>query len=126
MGADYTRLHRLCNRNVQKNATILERLEKLKNTKDFTWEQLAEKLALSVSMLMQVKSGDRQLSPRALFRLECAEKLAGLRYSEPVAGAHEVKEAALSTDLIQEVLSDAADIKHRIEMMEFKLRKLMK
>jgi transcriptional regulator with XRE-family HTH domain len=69
---------------VQKSATILERLERLKNVKDFTWEQLAEKLDLSVSMLMQVKSGDRQLSPRALFRLDCAEKMANLRYPEPV------------------------------------------
>lgn len=111
---------------MKKSAIILERLERLKNVKDFTWEELAEKLALSVSMLMQVKSGDRQLSPRALFRLECAEKIAGLGYPEQMTAAHEIKEAPSNSGLLEEVLSEMAEIKHRIEMMEFKLKKLRK
>jgi transcriptional regulator with XRE-family HTH domain len=38
-----------------------------------TWEQVAEKLGVSVSMLMMVKRGHRNLSPKSLYRLEQAE-----------------------------------------------------
>jgi hypothetical protein len=31
-----------------------------------------------------------------------------------------------STELLGEILSDTAEIKHRIEMLEFKIRKLTK
>ena len=58
-----------------------ERLEVLREKQRWTWQQLAEKLDLSVSMLMMVKRGQRELSKRAQWRLEDAEVAAGLRTS---------------------------------------------
>lgn len=39
-----------------------------------TWSQLAEKLGISVSMIMMVKRGQRNLSAKAVYRLEQAER----------------------------------------------------
>ena len=47
--------------------------------KQWTWDAVAERIGISVSMLYQVKRGDCQLSPKALFRLEVAERAEGLR-----------------------------------------------
>ena len=56
-----------------------ERLEVLREKQRWTWQQLAEKLDLSVSMLMMVKRGHRELGKRAQWRLDDAEVAAGLR-----------------------------------------------
>lgn len=58
--------------------TIFDRLEKLRNEKNLTWEHLAGKLELSVSMLMMVRRGERQLSDKALHRLGQVEWAAGI------------------------------------------------
>jgi transcriptional regulator with XRE-family HTH domain len=39
-----------------------------------TWGQVAKKLGISVSMFMMVKRGERNLSAKALYRLEQAER----------------------------------------------------
>jgi hypothetical protein len=43
-----------------------------------TWAEVGEEIGLSESMIYQVKSGARQLSPKAEFRLSIAERKAGL------------------------------------------------
>ena len=60
-------------------SSIAERLQKLRLKKQFTWEQLADMVGLTASMLYQVKRGERGLSDKALYRLEQAEIVAGLR-----------------------------------------------
>lgn len=56
-----------------------ERLQILRLKKQLTWEQLAELLGLSAAMLYHVKRGVRNLSEKAVYRLEQAEVTAGLR-----------------------------------------------
>lgn len=56
-----------------------ERLQILRLKKQLSWEQLAELLGLSVAMLYHVKRGVRNLSEKAVYRLEQAEVTAGLR-----------------------------------------------
>jgi len=55
-----------------------ERLETLRFALRYQWGELAEHLGLSRSMLDQVRKGQRQLSFKALTRLEQAEQAAGI------------------------------------------------
>jgi len=50
-----------------------------------TWSQVAQKLGVSVPMLMLVKSGHRNLSEKVLARLEWAEVEAGLKPSSTLS-----------------------------------------
>jgi transcriptional regulator with XRE-family HTH domain len=58
--------------------SVVQRLEQLRAESQGTWADVARDLGLSESMLYQVKSGKRQLSPRSLHRLAQAERAAGL------------------------------------------------
>ena len=58
------------------NITVADRLEKFRLSLGLTWRQTAERLKLSVPMLMQVRSGLRNMGPLALRRLEEAEQSA--------------------------------------------------
>jgi len=60
-----------------------ERLQNLRLKKQLTWEQLADLLGLTVAMLYHVKRGFRNLSEKAVYRLEQAEVAAGLRRPAP-------------------------------------------
>src|SRR5664279_3782281 len=53
---------------------IFERLRRFQVSQGMTWDQVAKKLGISVSMFMMVKRGERNLSPKALYRLEEAER----------------------------------------------------
>jgi len=55
---------------------VAERLEDYRLSLGLTWKQVAERLKLSVPMLMQVRSGLRNMSALALHRLEAAEDAA--------------------------------------------------
>jgi transcriptional regulator with XRE-family HTH domain len=59
-------------------SSVPQRLERLRVHTQSTWEQVAERIGITSSMLYQVKRGDRQLSSKAIFRLEMAEKEARL------------------------------------------------
>lgn len=50
------------------------RLRHLQVAEGLTWSQVAQKLGVGVSMLMMVKSGERGLGPRTLYRLEQVER----------------------------------------------------
>lgn len=54
--------------------SLVQRLEKLRVVKQMTWVEIGELLGLSDSMLYQVRRGTKQLSDKAVHRLEMAEK----------------------------------------------------
>jgi len=60
---------------VKKNS-ITDRLEEYRLSLGLTWRQVAERLGLSVPMVMQVRSGLRKMGPLALRRFEKAEEAA--------------------------------------------------
>jgi transcriptional regulator with XRE-family HTH domain len=55
---------------------IAARLQEYRLSQGLTWRQVAERLRLSVPMLMQVRSGLRRMGPLALRRFEEAEEAA--------------------------------------------------
>jgi transcriptional regulator with XRE-family HTH domain len=59
-----------------KKISISDRLEEYRVSLGLKWSQVAERLRLSVPMLMQVRSGLRKLGPLALRRFEEAERAA--------------------------------------------------
>jgi transcriptional regulator with XRE-family HTH domain len=66
-------------RNQKKTLSSFDRLDRLRRNQELTWSQIAEKLGVSVPMLMMVKAGSRNLSEKVLVRLEWAEVEAGLK-----------------------------------------------
>ena len=57
----------------------IERLERLRVTCDLTWQKVADRLGISVGMLMMVKAGQRSLSEKVLHKLLAQEVVAGIR-----------------------------------------------
>lgn len=55
-----------------------KRLDRLRVTLQSNWADIAQKLDLSESMVYQVKSGKKELSEKAIYRLEQAEREAGI------------------------------------------------
>jgi transcriptional regulator with XRE-family HTH domain len=53
---------------------IFQRLRRFQVSEGMTWVQVAKMLDISVSMVMMVKRGERNLSPKAMYRLEHAER----------------------------------------------------
>src|ERR1051326_4622722 len=64
-----------------KKSPSYSRLERLRLVTGKTWQQIADDLKVDRSMLFHVKSGARNLSDKALFRLREAELAAGINYS---------------------------------------------
>ena len=58
---------------------VVQRLRRYQVSEGKTWREVAEKLGVSLSMIMMVQRGDRRLSAKALYRLEEAEKEANQR-----------------------------------------------
>ena len=71
----------------KKSATLFQRLERLRRMQELTWNQVGQKLGVSVPMLMLVKTGRRNLSEKVLARLQWAEVEAGLRAKSSVSEA---------------------------------------
>ncbi len=69
----------------KKIAPAFERLARLRNSQELTWNQLAQKLGVGVSMLMMVKSGKRNLSEKVMIRLEWMEVDAGIKPASKVS-----------------------------------------
>jgi len=65
--------------NTNKKPALFNRLDRLRRLQELTWNQVGEKLGVSVPMLMMVKAGSRNLSKKILARLEWAEVEAGLK-----------------------------------------------
>jgi hypothetical protein len=60
---------------------VFDRLRHYQVSEGLTWKQVAENLQISVSTIMGVKAQKRNLGPKALFRLEEAEREAATRRS---------------------------------------------
>jgi len=56
----------------------IQRLETFRLKKGWSWDQLGEALGLKRTMLHYVRSGERELSDKALYRLSQAEWAAGI------------------------------------------------
>lgn len=53
---------------------VFRRLRRFQVCEGMTWSKVAKRLGIGVSMLMMVKRGERNLSAKALYRLEQAER----------------------------------------------------
>jgi len=53
---------------------VVKRLRRYQVSEGKTWREVADKLGVSLSMIMMVQRGDRHLSAKALYRLEEAER----------------------------------------------------
>jgi len=60
---------------------IFQRLRRFQVGEGLTWAQVAKRLGISVSMLMMVKNGHRNLGEKAVYQLEQAEREAEARKS---------------------------------------------
>ena len=86
----------------KKTLSVFERLRRLQRAEGMTWNQVAEKLNISVSMLMMVKNGSRNLSEKALYRLDRFEKEIEDRKSEAERVAERlINDEGLAADLIR-------------------------
>jgi transcriptional regulator with XRE-family HTH domain len=121
---------------VQKDATrnlnVAERLERLRVERQLTWSEVAARIGISVSMIHQVKRGDCNLGPKALFRLGSAEREAGLKLIDApsaVASLFASEEKAISLpetpqtramsidEKIAKWISHAQGLRERAEML---------
>lgn len=66
---------------------VYERVERLRIITNRSWDQMADVLDIDRSMFFHVKSGRRNLSKKAIFRLEQAERDAGILPPEPIPSA---------------------------------------
>ena len=71
----------------KKPSALFTRLDRLRRLQELTWNQVGEKLGVSVPMLMMVKAGSRNLSKKILARLEWVEVEAGLKVPSRVSEA---------------------------------------
>ncbi len=65
-----------------------QRIDNFRNKTGKNLDQVAEAIGVGKSMLMMVKSGQRHLSTRALYRLEQAERAAGIAPPGNVTKCH--------------------------------------
>lgn len=64
----------------EEKCSLPDRLDRLRLTLQLNWVEIAQRLELSESMVYQVKSGKKELSDKALWRLRLAEKHAGIAH----------------------------------------------
>ena len=102
----------------------LERVEEYRIKAGKTWDQVASDIGLSRSMLMMIKSGKRNLSAKALYRLEQAEISAGIRPSPSVRENPAEYGRSLIAEMrdgLRDILSDLEKIKKRALDMQKKI-----
>ena len=81
--------------------SIPERLRRYQASQGITWRRLGERIGISLSMVMMVLRGKRNLSPKALYRLEQAEREA----AEIRAGAERIVEELVGDrDVVSQIL----------------------
>ena len=64
------------------SGSVFDRLRRYQVAEGLTWREVGERLGISVSTIMAVKSQNRNLGPKALYRLEGAEREAVERRSK--------------------------------------------
>lgn len=120
---------------------LIQRLDKLRVTLQLNWSEVAEKVGLSESMLYQVKAGKKNLSDKAIYRLEVTEKEAGLgpmvhfkaasALATAMGGTEEERqrnfEAAAGqlnqpSEVLFDMLSELEEIKVRVDSLHRRLK----
>ena len=101
-------------KNAERRA-IRERLGDYRLLLGLTWKQVAERLKLSVPMLMQVRSGIRHMSALALSRFEAAEEAAQIELRARRVVDDLLEDKGTARDLIEKQ-------RREIELVEMPLR----
>ena len=93
-----------------KKKSIADRLEEYRLSLGLTWRQVAERVGLSLPMVMQVRSGLRNMGPLALRRFEEAEKAAKaeIRARKVVEGL--LDDQGTARELIEKVLRESEPV----------------
>ncbi len=97
-------------KNRKKNLSIAERLEDYRLSLGLTWKQVAERLDLSVPMLMQVRSGLRNMSALALRRFEAAEESAEIQSRDKKVVDDLLEDKGTARELIEKHSTDPQPI----------------
>ncbi|HEY5912028.1 MAG TPA: hypothetical protein VJA21_15600 [Verrucomicrobiae bacterium] len=93
--------------------SVVERLRRYQVSQGLPWHKVAEKLGVTRGMVMMVLRGDRNLSAKALFRLEQAER--------EVAGRRSAKERIVESligdqDIVRQMLGKKPKTKKAVEL----------
>lgn len=102
---------------IVKKVNIIFRLDLLRKTNSLTWGELCDLLKISRTMIHYVRSGQRQLSERAVWRLSEAERLAGIQPPEDRIKITPAERQAAHSDL--ESISKAD--RHEIAILGHKI-----
>jgi transcriptional regulator with XRE-family HTH domain len=90
----------------RKVRSIAERLDDYRLSLGLTWKQVAERLDLSVPMLMQVRSGLRNMSDLALRRFEGAERSARVESRARKVADDLLEDRGIARELIEKYSTD--------------------
>src|SRR5438876_4209464 len=102
-------MHRVKRRFVEKNS-ITDRLEEYRLSLGLTWRQVAERLRLSVPMVMQVRSGLRKMGPLALRRFEEAEEAAKIEIGARKAVEGLLNDQGAARELIERISMESGPV----------------
>jgi len=92
---------------------VVERLRRYQISQGLPWHKVAARLAISRSMIMMVLRGDRQLSAKALFRLEKVEG----ETADTKSAAERIVEGLIGErDLVTKILGQDETRKSRVEI----------
>lgn len=110
----------------EEKCSPVQRLDKLRVTLQLNWSEIAAKVGLSESMLYQVKAGKKNLSDKAIYRLEQAERSAGLApaFQEQVQSASGPEKARLLESATRKELFSVLPPEAQKLLMEGDLEKI--
>lgn len=94
----------------EQNLTFFSRLEKLKLAKGWSWEELAEQIGISRTMIHFIKSGKHKVTAKTWHRLEEAEKAAGTNSVPGDANREDVVRAIAAVERQSKVKITIKDI----------------
>jgi transcriptional regulator with XRE-family HTH domain len=98
------------NEKVVKKDSIADRLEEYRLSSGLTWRQVAERLRLSVPMVMQVRSGLRKMGPLALRRFEEAEEAAKIEIGARKVVEGLINDQGTARELIERISMDSGPV----------------
>lgn len=88
--------------NLHLSTDVPARLEQLRVTTGWSWDEIAERLEISRAMVYHVKSGERRFSPKVVHRLERLEKQA----AQQSKAANLIKRGLKGEDLVNALLEN--------------------
>jgi len=97
--------------------SVAERLEDYRLSSGLTWKQVAERLDLSVPMLIQVRSGLRNMSDLALRRFEAAERSAQIESRAKKVVDDLLEDKGTARELIEKYSTDLQPVEMPLKYM---------